>query len=221
MNLESLAGAGRLAGARRGRRRAAACGRALARTLALAAGLAVAACSKEVVRGANEPGIDAPAMSTGLDKADIQQMLSEALDDLRASPAMDAWRRAGGRARVAVFPFVNETSEHIGPQLDAILSEVETWLINAGTVTVISRERQRDLISDVEGQQGAAFDPRHAARYGRQLGAQDYITGKVQSADERLEGERRVQYFLFMQVIDVETGAIRWQHKSYITKLLR
>ena len=182
---------------------------------------AIAGCHKEVVRGSNDPSVDSAAMSTGLDKTDIQQMLKESLNDLRLAPIMSEWRQRGGHEIVTVFPLRNETSEHIGPQLQAILSETETWLIDAQVVTVVSRERQNEIIADVEGQRNPVFDPTKVTRYGRQLGARYYITGKVQAADERLESERRVQYFLFLQVIELETGAIKWQHKSYVSKLLR
>ena len=38
------------------------------------------------------------------------------------------------RQTVAIAPFFNETTEHIDPQLDAMLSETETWLVNRGIV---------------------------------------------------------------------------------------
>jgi TolB-like protein len=176
---------------------------------------------KEYVRGADQPGIDNPAMSTGLDKRDIQQMLKENLDDLRLAPVMNDWRQKGGKTIVAIFPFANQTSEHIDSQLSAILSEAETWLVESNAVTVISRERQDQVIAEVEGSQRPVFNPAHVPRYGKQLGAQYLLTGKVQTSDERTEGERRVQYFFFMQVLDTETSAIRWQHKAYVTKLVR
>jgi hypothetical protein len=43
----------------------------------------------------------------------------------------------------------------------------------------------------------------------------------VQAASERTDDMRRVQYFLFMQVIETATSAIAWQHKAYVTKALR
>src|SRR5437867_13193755 len=101
-----------------------------------------AACHKEYVRDSNDPSIDNPAMSTGIDKDDIQRMLSENLNHLRNSPMMDLWRSHRGADTVAVFPFQNETSEHIDSQLGAVLSETETWLVESGVVTMISRERQ-------------------------------------------------------------------------------
>ena len=190
--------------------------------LIASAAVALSGCgSKEYVRGSNDPSIDNPAMSTGLDKEDIQKMLSESLNKLRNAPIMDAWRTNRGKDKVAIFPFQNATSEHVDSQLAAALSETETWLIESGVVTVISRERQKEMIAEVEGQQSAVFNPANVSKYGRQLGAQYFITGKVQAADERTDDARRVQYFLFMQVIDIETSAIRWQHKSYITKMVR
>jgi PBP1b-binding outer membrane lipoprotein LpoB len=182
---------------------------------------AVACGGKEVVRDSNDPSIDNPAMSTGLDKDDIQRMLHENLNNLREAPIMDKWRGDHGQDTVAIFPFQNETTEHVEPQLDAILGEAETWLTESNVVTMISRERQNQMISEVEGQQHPVFNAAHIAQYGHQLGVKYYLTGKVAASDERTADARRVQYFFFMQVIEVETSAIRWQHKAYITKMIR
>ena len=185
--------------------------------------LAVSAsgCGKEVVRGSNDPSIDSHALSTGLDKDDIQRALHETLNNLRSAPVMNEWRSAQPRPNVAIFPFQNSTSEHIDSMLDAMLGEAETWLVESGTVQVISRERQTQMIREVEGQQNPVFNPANAARYGKQLGAKYFITGKVSGNDERSEDMRRVQYFVFMQVIDVETSAIKWQRKTYVTKAIK
>lgn len=195
------------------------------RTLRLAVLLPLAltpvACGKEYVRDTNDPSIDNAAMSTGLDKDDVQRMLKDNLNTLRAAPIMDLWRSNHGQDTVAIFPFQNSTSEHIDSSLEAVLSEAETWLVEAGTVTMISRERQNAMIAEVEGSKNAVFNPAHVAQYGKQLGAKYFITGKIMASDERTENARRVQYFMFMQVIEIETSAIRWQHKAYVTKMVR
>jgi uncharacterized protein (TIGR02722 family) len=181
-------------------------------------------CGPTYVRSSDHPSIDSPAMSTGLDKDDIERTLQTLLNQMRAAPIMDEWRMKAGandRQTVAIAPFINETSEHIDPQLDAMLSETETWLVNSGIVRVISSERQSDMIRQVEGAQHPVFDPRHIPQYGKQLGVKYYVTGKVGSSDERTEDARRVQYFIFMQVIDTETSEIRWQQKAYITKAVQ
>jgi TolB-like protein len=187
----------------------------------VAFGLMTSGCGPSYVRGSQDPSIDNAAMSTGIDKDDIQRMLSENLNNLRIAPIMDQWRADRGQDTVAIFPFQNETDQHIEPQLDAILGEAETWLVNAGTTTVISRERQNQMIGEVEGHQNPVFNPAHVAQYGKQLGVKYFITGKVAASDERTGDARRVQYFFFMQVIEVETSAIKWQHKAYVTKMVR
>jgi uncharacterized protein (TIGR02722 family) len=178
-------------------------------------------CGPEVVRGSNDPSIDSHALSTGLDKDDIQRALHETLNNLRAAPVMNEWRSTNPPPNVAIFPIQNSTSEHIDSMLDALLGEAETWMVESGTVQVISRERQTQMIREVEGQQQPVFNPANAAKYGKQLGAKYFITGKVSGNDERSSDMRRVQYFLFLQVIDVETSAIKWQRKTYITKAIK
>ena len=52
------------------------------------------------------------------------------------------------------------------------------------------------------------------------MGAQYYLTGKVQAVDERADGERRVQYTLTLQLIEVETSIIHFQNTSARTKAI-
>ncbi len=173
-----------------------------------------------IVRGSQVEGLDDQAMSTGVDKRDIQQALHENLKSLMTSPTANGWAQDRSRPTLAIYPLANETSEHIDGQLNALLSDVETYMVESNLVTVISVERQRQMIAEVEKQHGGGFDPRHVADYNRQLGAKYYVTGKVFTADERAFGERRVQYFMFMQLIDVATSAVLWQHKVEFTKAI-
>lgn len=197
--------------------------RGLASTLILATGLLTSACGggPAYVRGSDAPELDNYAMSTGLDKRDLEKLFDENAKSLMNSGAMRRWKdasRDGKEPTVAIFPVKNETSEHIDSQLQALLSKFETQLVNSGYVTVISRERQEQLIRELRLQQSAAFDPDKAAQLGKQLGAQYFVTGKVYDSSEQSGSERRTQYFLFMQAIDVETGAIRWQNEANLTK---
>src|SRR5690606_15417879 len=103
---------------------------------------------------------------------------------------------------------------HLDPQMLTLLSDMETSLINSGVVAVVSRERQAEMIQEAQLQNTADFNPGQAAKIGQQLGAQYFITGKLQAVDERMRGERRVQYSLFMQVLETETSLVRFQTKS-------
>lgn len=172
------------------------------------------------VRDTDEPNIDEYALSTKLDRADLERLFDENIDKMLNSGAVDVWRRMPEPPVVAIFPIANETSEHIEGQLQTLLSKVETSLVNSGVAQVISREQQDILIKEVEKQQGGAFNQSKAALYGKQLGARFFVTGKAYDVTERTGGERRTQYFLFMQIVDVETAAIRWQNEAKVTKAL-
>jgi uncharacterized protein (TIGR02722 family) len=173
----------------------------------------------KAVRGADVAGLDDKAMSTGLDKRDLEKMLHENMQAMQTSAVVQRWEKEA-RPAVSVIPLRNETSEHIDSALDALLSDIETTLVNAGHVRVISMEEQPKLVEEIKRQYAGAFDPSQVAKWGKQVGARYIVTGKVYSADERQDGERRVQYFLFIQVLDVETGEVLFQRKTSVTKAL-
>ncbi len=188
--------------------------------LAVAIASSALACGgPQAVRGDDVAGLDDEALSTGLDKRDLQKLLRENLQTLESSAVVKRWE-GEDRPTVAVMPLRNETSEHIDSALDALISDVETTLVNAGHVRVISLENQPEMIQQARSQYGDAFDPSQAAAWGRQVGARYIVTGKVFSTDERQDDTRRVQYSLFLQVLDVETSDILFQNKTTITKAL-
>ena len=83
-----------------------------------------------------------------------------------------------------------------------------------------SHENQGNLIEEVRRQNTDAFDQATVAKWGHQIGARYFVTGKVYTTDERVEDQRRVQYYLFMQVLNVETGEILFQNKTNTTKAM-
>jgi uncharacterized protein (TIGR02722 family) len=171
------------------------------------------------VRGSQAPGIDQAAMGTGMDKHDIAQALHDNLQSLMSSPVAAGWAATRSMPVLAVYPLTNDTSEHIDSQLNALLSDAETYLVNSGLVKVVSVERQGQMMDELAKQHGGGFDPRYMER-SRQLGAKYYLTGKVFNSDERTDDARRVQYFMFMQLIEVGTSAVVWQNKMQFTKAL-
>ena len=190
---------------------------------AAALACAAAACSSgpRAVRGSDEPGLDYAAMITGLDRRDLQQMLNENMQIMRNSPVVQRWMQED-RPPVAVLPIQNETTEHIESALNALLSDVETQLINWGAVRVISLANQQQMLDEIRRQydQQNGFDQTKIAHWGKQIGSRYFVTGKVYTTDERVGDQRRVQYYLFMQVLSVETGEILWQNKTSTTKAI-
>lgn len=173
----------------------------------------------EAVRGDDVAGLDNKAMGTGLDRRDLQKMAEENLRAMQSSGAARTWM-GENKPAVAVMPLRNETSEHIDSALDALISDIETNLINWGVVRVISMENQSGLLEEIRKQTSSGFNPAAVSKWGNQVGARYLITGKVFTTDERMEDTRRVQYYMFIQAISVETGEILFQNKTSVTKAL-
>lgn len=173
----------------------------------------------KAVRGEDVEGLDYHAMGTGLDRRDLEKMLHENMQAMRTSAVIQRWQ-AEDRPSVAVLPMRNETSEHIDSALEALISDVETNLINWGAVRVISQENQQGMLAEVRKQYSEGYDQTKIAHWGKQIGARYFVTGKVFTTDERVGEERRVQYYMFMQVLNVETGEIMFQNKTAVTKAI-
>ena len=135
------------------------------------------------LRGSEVPEFDDPAMSLGLDKRDLDEMLQENLRDLRNSHVANEWRTANQRERLAIFPVANETTQHIDPQLDSLLSDMESYFVESGMVDVISVERQQMMMRETNRQHSGGFDPTKVAALGRQMGTGFFVTGKVYPAE--------------------------------------
>jgi penicillin-binding protein activator len=189
--------------------------------LSLLAGAVLAGCGPKYVRQSDVPDIDEAAMSTRLDRKDMDQLFQANIESLLGSPQMAAWQKAAAEGKkpvVAIFPIKNDTTEHIDTQLSALLSKMETRLVSTGAASVVSHERQRQLAEEMRVQESAVFDPAQAARMGRMLGAKFFITGKIYDNTELSKKRRRVQYFLFMQAVETETSLVGWQNEAELTK---
>ena len=172
--------------------------------------------------GTENPNMDRAAMSTTLDRDDISYLVDQNLDALFDS---GFWKNQVSVARkppiMAIWPIENATSEHLEDQMLTLLSSIETSLINSGLVQVVAKSRQEALAREIGIQQGAIYDPSSAARLGKQLGAQYFVTGKLTAVDERLQKTRRLQYTLFIQIIELETGLVKFQHEATRSKALK
>jgi len=180
----------------------------------------VAACHPHggFVRDTDVLGLDDPAMSTSIDRNDLDRVFFETVADLFTSRFYAETRGHAGRPPIAIAPIVNRTSEHLGNQLDTLLARFEESLVAAGAFTVVTIERRAPLIHETLTQQSEHFDRRVAAEIGRRYGAAFVVTGKVHDIVERDANLRRVQYAFAMQVMNVETGEVTWMRSSELTK---
>lgn len=183
------------------------------------------ACAPRAMRGGEgtaNPNMDAPAMSTQLDLADIQFLVERNLDALYLSRFWKGEIETSAKQPIlAIWPIENRTSEHLEDQMLTLLSSIETSMINSGDVLIVARSRQAELAREIGVQQGAIYDPAGAARLGRQLGAKYFVTGKLTAVDERLQNTRRLQYSLFLQILELDTGLVKFQYETTRSKALK
>ncbi|MHC4751374.1 MAG: penicillin-binding protein activator LpoB [Planctomycetota bacterium] len=172
--------------------------------------------------GTGNPKLDEAAMSVQLDRADIEYLVSENIKALSSSVLWNVTiEKAEKRPVVAIWPIQNATSQHIEDQMATLLSSIETYMVNSGDVRVVSRERQQKLVNELRLRQSDIYDPQTIGKFGRQLGAQYFVTGKISSVEERLQKTRRVQYSLVLQVLEVEAGLITFQNEATRSKALK
>ena len=89
-------------------------------------------------------------MGTTFDKHDLEKLMHENLSKFVSSGVSKGWQKGEERPIFAIYPMKNETSEHIGSQLDALMSDIETFMVENNSVRVVSLERQRQLIAEIE-----------------------------------------------------------------------
>lgn len=186
--------------------------------LALAAAGGLAGCGPTFTRGSDEPEIDEPAMSVGLDRKDLDLALEQWVTGFEASPFVVTLPR--DKPSIAILKISNDTSEHVGGMLDNLLSAAETKLVDSGAWTVIDNARLSTDANMAERlrQLGDTVDPETRVALGKEYGIHYFINGRVGESNEEVEDTRRVQYFLFLRVTDVATNQIRYQKQIDITK---
>jgi hypothetical protein len=175
------------------------------------------ACSGPTVqRGTDDPSIDQAAMSTKLDRADLEH-------------AMDTWLTAFNDSGfvhnlsttnriISVLEISNETSEHIGSSLRTLITSVETKLVNGGVFDVVSNDDVLKSAILAERKRYDMVDPDTMAALGRELGVNYFVHGRVGDNTEKLQDARRVQYTLFLKVTEVATRRTVFQEQIDITK---
>lgn len=192
-----------------------------ATTIALALALAATACTTtaQTADHTDASWLDDPAASPGLDRRDLQEVFEETATSLTQSRFYRYEASAGhDRKTIAILPMGNATSARIDGELHTLLATFEGRLSEAGGLRVVSPQERDRLVAEVDAQTELVFEPASAAALGRRLGARFVVTGKVFDQVERAEDAHHVQYFLIVQVVEVETGEVRWSEEAALSR---
>lgn len=184
--------------------------------------LLLAACSSPTyTRGSDDPSIDDAALSTRLDRRDLEQALDQWMVEFDGS---NFFRKAedlpDGQRSLAILSIENQTSEHISGALGSLIRSFETQIINGGVFEVVANDEiaKNALIEERVRSLGETVDPETRAMLGKEFGVNYFVYGYVGDVAEKTQDKKRVQYFLFMTVTSVETGRKEFQYQVDITK---
>ncbi len=189
--------------------------------LALLAAVAIGGCGAVAHRGGPPVESGQPEQGATLDRDDIDMLAGDIVKNLDAS---SFWRHAvreeAKRPVVAIWPIQNATGRKMHDELRALSSALETVLVRNDGVFVVDRSQQ-ERTADLMGiQHAAAIDPATAQKLGRQLGARYFLAGRLTSQERNPDDARRVEYALRLQVIEVETGIVKFERETTRSKTI-
>jgi hypothetical protein len=169
-------------------------------------------------RGSEDPSLDEPAMSTRLDRADLNEALDRWYEAFSTSRFVE--EVTPRTSKIAILRIDNDTSEHIGSSLRNLIEGIETKLVNDRVFDVVSNDQ---LVADAITQErirdlGESVDYETVAALGNEFGIQYFVHGRVGDNAEITRDSCRVQYFLFLKVTEVETTKRVFQLQIPITK---
>ena len=162
------------------------------------------------------------ATTSELTERDLESMFSRMSTSLFDSNLMRLWsayHRSGKPIKLGVLAVEDQVKPPMTTSLIRLMKSLEGELSTDGEVITVSRSSQPKLLQGLRDPKDPALNRQKVAQLGEELGVQYLLTGKLysvsdsvsDSASDEQSSSDQVQYFLFMQVIEVKTGAVRWQ----------
>jgi hypothetical protein len=159
-----------------------------------------------------------------LGREEIGKMGKASLESLENSEIRDTWARRSesiaGKPVVSTKPMHNKTGLPVGGSLSALLSRIETVLVNDYPVTVLGSGLTQSILRRERKQQreSDAFDTDRNAAEGKQPQMDYIVTGEATRTDSAGEQDLEVSYRIVIQVINVRTSEVVHQEAVEMTK---
>lgn len=110
----------------------------------------------------------------------------------------------------------NKTAEHI--DTGALVDYLRDELLNSGQIRFINKEQRSKLNEELKYQQSGAVAKKTRAKYGRQIGINYILDGKLSSYEHVRGGLKTVTYQVVLYLTKLETSEIEWSKKHLIKK---
>ena len=172
--------------------------------------LACPACSKRVEYG--DPTAT-ETLTIDFGSTDLQMIAEKMVQSLLASPAV----QQGNRPVILVSRVRNKTDEHIDTK--AITDKIRTALVNSGAVRFVADEVRDEVIQELRYQADSGYvDPETRKRIGKLVGAGYLLMGEITSIRKKAGRETDVYFKITLNLVELETGLIRWAEEKEIRK---
>ncbi len=185
----------------------------LLKTLAPILFLGLASCSSGPQVTYQDPTA-VETLTTDFGATDVQLIVDKMVGSLIETPIFGTERPV-----IWISPVANKTSEHIDTKL--ITDRIRTAMLKSGKVRFtaasdIPRELQDQL--DYQSAGRGIVDQKTAARAAKQVGAKYFIYGEITSIVKQEGRSKLVDYFVTLNLTNVETGLIEWADEKAIRK---
>lgn len=159
---------------------------------------------------------------------DLQQLAGSMAESMGGAQQLNYYEKQGDDKRIVLFSagIENRTSEHI--DTGGIMDSIRVALLKSGKFRLAATQQGQDeLAEQVRFQQGSGrVDPEQAKAFGRQLGADMVLVGKLRSIEksrprniEDAGGKTDDVYYQFvMELVDITTGETIWAEQKELRK---
>lgn len=144
---------------------------------------------------------------------DLQLSAEKMVNSLLQSAVLEPSKRPA----IALGSIDNRTNEHIDNQL--ILDKITTALTKSGRVRIIaSGAGQTEISQQIAHQQSGAVSAATAKAFGKQVGADYVMYGRLTNIEKRGGSTEDVYFNFTLHLVNVETAVIEWQDEKEIRK---
>ena len=130
----------------------------------------------------------------------------------------DFEKKHNKRPVVIVGSIKNSTAEHINTT--AFVSAVEEELLNSGLVRIVQNSEFREKLRQERAAQSDFSSPETMKKFGRELGADFMLLGKISSVTDEYGKKKVIAYTVKLELDNLETNEKVWINNKTIKKYI-
>lgn len=152
-------------------------------------------------------------------ETDARKTSEVLIGSMVSKPWLEIFHKAnqGQRPIMILDDIENRTDEHIDTR--ALGEAIRDEIINSGKMRFVDAKARDKILKEIRFQTESGMVAQNmAARKGRQIGADFFVTGSISSHVHTQSGYKTVTYQTIVQLTNLETSEIVWSQKHNIKK---